>query len=84
MDDAKNRSKVWDNIPSWAIYALEYGIEEDPILEEGEEEMIIIFLEENFPNGCIMTVDWDSRREFDPFPAFGKPCATYEVTFNTL
>ena len=44
MDDAKNQSKVWDNIPSWAIYALEYGIEEDPILEADEEEMIIKFL----------------------------------------
>ena len=83
MDDAKNRSKVWENIPSWAIYALEYGIE-DPILEADEEEMIIKFLEENFPNGYIMTIDWDSRREFNPFPAFGKPCTTYEVTFNTL
>ena len=83
MDDAKNRSKVWENIPSWAIYALEYGIE-DPILEADEEEMIIKFLEENFPNGYIMTIDWDSRREFNPFPAFGKPCATYKVTFNTL
>ena len=73
MADNKKQSKVWDNIPSWAVYALEYGIEEDPLLETDEENMIIKFLEENFPEGCIMTVDWDSRREFNPFPAFGKP-----------
>ena len=84
MADNKKQSKIWDNIPSWAVYALEYGIEEDPLLETDEENMIIKFLEENFPEGCIMTVDWDSRREFNPFPAFGKPCATYKVTFNTL
>jgi len=84
MAETKSKLKVWDNIPSWAIYALEYGIEEDPILEADEEEMIIKFLEENFPSGCIMTVDWESRREFNPFPAFGKPCATYKVTFNAL
>ena len=33
MAETKSKLKVWDNIPSWAIYALEYGIEEDPILE---------------------------------------------------
>lgn len=27
MADNKKQSKVWDNIPSWAVYALEYGIE---------------------------------------------------------
>ena len=37
MAETKNHSKIWDNIPSWAIYALEYGIEEDPILEADEE-----------------------------------------------
>ena len=36
MADNKKQSTVWDNIPSWTIYALEYGIEEDPILEADE------------------------------------------------
>lgn len=36
MAETKSKLKVWDNIPSWAIYALEYGIEEDPILEADE------------------------------------------------
>ena len=39
MAETKSKLKVWDNIPSWAIYALEYGIEEDPILEADEEEI---------------------------------------------
>ena len=80
----KDCKTVWDNIPSWAIYALEYGMEEDPILEKDEEDMIKKFISGNFPNGYTMSVDWDSRKEFNPFPAFGKPCATYKVTFNTL
>ena len=83
MADTNDKVTVLD-IPSWAIWALEYGIEDDLFLTEEEEDMIIKFLESNFPNGSIITVDWDSRREFNPFPAFGKPCATYKVTFNTL
>ena len=47
MAETKSKLKVWDNIPSWAIYALEYGIEEDPILEADEEEVLRIKPDEN-------------------------------------
>ena len=52
MKENNNTPLVWNNIPEWAIFALEYGIEEE-------------------------------YREFDAYPAFGKPCKTYEVTFIT-
>ena len=52
MDDTKDKVTVLD-IPSWAIWALEYGIEDDLFLTEEEEDMIIKFLESNFPNGSI-------------------------------
>jgi len=28
-----------------------------------------------------MSVDWESYKEFDTNPAFGKACKTYKVTF---
>ncbi len=37
----KNRQTlVWDNIPEWAIFALEYGIEEELFLPNEDLEMI--------------------------------------------
>ena len=29
MNEDNRQTLVWDNIPEWAIFALEYGIEED-------------------------------------------------------
>ena len=75
---------VWDNIPEWAVFSLEYGIEEELFLSEEDKGMITRFIAENFPNGYTMSVDWDSFREFDPHPAFGKPCKTYRVNFVTF
>ena len=68
----KNRQTlVWDNIPEWAIFALEYGIEEE------------LFLPNEDLDGYTMSVDWESCTEFNPRPAFGKPCKTHKVTFVT-
>lgn len=36
MKDNNNTRLVWDNIPDWAIFALEYGIEEELFLNEEE------------------------------------------------
>ena len=63
----KNRQTlVWDNIPEWAIFALEYGIEEELFLPNEDLEMISRFIGENFPNGYTMSVDWESCTEFNP------------------
>lgn len=74
---------VWDNIPEWAVFSLEYSIEEELFLSDEDKGMITRFIAENFPNGYTMSVDWDSFREFDPHPAFGKPCKTYRASFVT-
>lgn len=74
MSEDRRETIVWDNIPEWALYALEYGIDED-------REMVNGFITENFPKGYVMSVDWESYSEFDRYPAFGKPCKTYKVTF---
>lgn len=84
MNDNKKETLVWDNIPEWAIFALEYGIEEELFLTNEELEMISRFIAENFPNGYTMSVDWESYKEFDRYPAFGKPCKTYTVKFCNL
>ena len=84
MIENNRQTLVWDNIPEWAIFALEYGIEEELFMTDEDREMINRFTGENFPNGYTMSVDWESCTEFNPYPAFGKPCKTYQVTFVSL
>ena len=83
MKENNYTTPVWDNIPEWAVFSLEYGIEEELFLSDEDKGMITRFIAENFPNGYTMSVDWDSFREFDPHPAFGKPCKTYRGSFVT-
>ena len=82
----KNKSNIltWDNIPEWAIYALEYGVNEDASLSDEDREQIEEFTKSNFPNGYTFSVRWNERNEFDRFPAFGLPCSTYTVDFVRL
>ena len=83
MKENNYTTLVWDNIPEWAIFSLEYGIEKELFLSDEDKEMITRFIAENFPNGYPMSVDWASFREFDRHPAFGKPCKTYKINFVT-
>lgn len=71
---------TWDNIPEWALYALEYGVEEANLSDE-DTILVNTFLQNNLPHGYTMSVNWDQCSEFDRFPAFGLPCKTYEVGF---
>lgn len=82
MNDNNSKTLIWDNIPEWAIYSLEYGIEEDLFLADEDKELIIKFIGENFPNGYAMSVDWESYKEFDRFPAFGK--LSWDLDCRTL
>ena len=84
MNGNSKGTLVWDNIPEWAIFALEYGIEEELFLNDEDKGLITRFITENFPNGYTMSVDWESYKEFDSHPAFGKPCKTYTVSFCNL
>ena len=81
MKDSNYTTLVWDNIPEWAIFALEYGIEEELFLTDEDLKMISGFITENLPNGYTMSVDWDACNEFDRYPAFGEPCKTCKVLF---
>ena len=71
MNDNNKETLVWDNIPEWAIFSLEYGIEEELFLTDKDKDLITRFITENFPNGYTMSVDW-------------KPCKTYTVKFCNL
>ena len=64
-------------------FALEYGTREELFLSDEDKKMITKFIAENFPNGYTMSVDWESYKEFDTNPAFGKACKTYKVIFIT-
>lgn len=83
MIESSRRTLVWDNIPEWAIFALEYGTGEEQSMTDEDREMISRFTGENFPDGYTLSVDWESFKEFDTNPAFGKACKTYKVTFIT-
>ena len=39
MKDSNYTTLVWDNIPEWAIFALEYGIEEELFLTDEDLKM---------------------------------------------
>ena len=70
-----------DNIPEWAIYALEYGCDECGELSEEDISLINAFVLKNFPHGYCMDVNWEEYDEFNIDPAFGKACKTYKVNF---
>ena len=76
MNGNNSKTLVWDNIPEWAIFALEYGTREELFLSDEDKKMITKFIAENFPNGYTMSVDWESYKEFDTNPAFGKNTAS--------
>lgn len=75
------KCKQFTDIPEWAIFALEYGTNEDASLNEEDIEQINAFVDENFPNGYYMVVDWDSYTSFCPYPRFGLATGTYTVVF---
>ena len=72
---------VIERIPEWAIYALEYGIDECEDLSQEDINQINSFIQKNFPNGYHMVVNWEKYNSFDCYPAFGLASGTYEVEF---
>lgn len=44
MNDNNSKTLIWDNIPEWAIYSLEYGVEEDLFLTDEDKKMITKFI----------------------------------------
>ena len=59
---AHMKKTEWDNIPEWAIYALEYGTEEDGSLNEEERAMIEKFVGTHFPKGYTERIPRCSRK----------------------
>ena len=71
------------DIPEWAIYPLEYGIENTSGLIEEDITDFNEFIA-NFPNGYITDIKWHDSTEFDCFPSIGHyPCKTFKVDFYT-
>lgn len=72
------------NIPEWAIYSLEYGIDECNYLSDEEINEINNFINEYNIKEYAIEIDWDNYKEFDINPLFGKPCKTYKVNFTKI
>ena len=68
------------DIPEWALYALEYGVDEDGSLDEDDRRLILDF-QKRFPKGYFMVIDWCDYSEFNTRPEFGLACKTYKVKF---
>ena len=60
MSGNRRETIVWDNIPEWAIYALEYGIDEELFITDEDREMVNRFITENFPK--VMSCRWTGNR----------------------
>ena len=57
------------HVPEWALCAMENGDYEG--LTDEETKVLNDFIDKHFPDGYVMTVDWDDYRELDVMPAFG-------------
>lgn len=75
------KCKQFTDIPEWAIYALEYGIDEDSSLSDEDKTLINEFIKTNFPKGYSMEVDWDSYTAYCKNPRFGSASGTYMINF---
>ena len=82
------------DIPEWAICYMVNGVSDD--LTEDEIAMVDKFVEEHFPKGYAIEVDWDDYNELNVLPAFGErnynaltskgepgyyACKTYKCSF---
>lgn len=59
----------WVN--EWALCYLEYGSDGADGLDDEEIAEIDNWVEDNFPRGYVMDVQWDEVNELDPTPLFG-------------
>lgn len=57
------------DIPQWALNYMVNGDAEG--LKDEEIVLVDQFVEEHFPNGYLMQIDWNDTNEFNRFPAFG-------------
>ena len=53
-----SKTLIWDNIPEWAIYSLEYGIEEDLFLTDEDKKIDNQFIGEKFFPKPDMPCQW--------------------------
>ena len=44
MNGNNGKTLIWDNIPEWAIFSLEYGTREELFLPDEDKEMITRFI----------------------------------------
>lgn len=76
---AKFKKTKYDNIPEWALYALEYGTTQCDNLTDEDIRLVEEF-QSQFKRGYVMEVNWETPC-FSSHPEFGLACNTFEVTF---
>lgn len=73
---------TFENIPVWALYALEYCTNEDGSLSDEDCALVNDFANTNFPRGYTMDIHWNTQG-FSYYPSFGLPCDVVTVDFYT-
>ena len=72
MNGNNSKTPVWDNIPEWAIFSLEYGIDEELFLSDEDKKMITRFIAENFPEATPCRWIGSHTRNLTPILLSGK------------
>ena len=79
MSEDRRETIVWDNIPEWALYALEYGMDEDLFITDEDREMVTGFITENFPKGYVMSTADESGIQKVQRGRDNRPLSIYAV-----
>lgn len=69
IDNAPLKDLGTYDIPEWALCYIENG-DADNLTDE-EIKCVNDFLEQQFPDGFVMSIDWDNYNEINAYPAFG-------------
>ena len=72
MNGNNSKTLVWDNIPEWAIFALEYGTREELFLSDEDKKMITKFIAETFRTATPCRWIGSHTRNLTPIPLSGK------------
>ena len=80
MSEDRRETIVWDNIPEWALYALEYGMDEDLFITDEDREMVTVH-HRKFPQRLCHVGGLGIVQRVRPLSGIRQALQDYKVTF---
>ena len=80
----KPRFRQIEGIPTWALYALEYGMDEDATLSDEDRSDLDAFLAGMEARHLRYVAAYTENDGFTPYPLFGLACDTFTGTFEVV